>query len=75
MIGFILGFSFCFISFCVAYLLLREVILKNGRVIRQRVERELSILEDATKDTTDIVYPDISKDIIESDLEIDNLLK
>jgi len=75
-IAFFCGFALCLIFFTVSYLVLRELIFKYGKFITRKLENEINLFDEATKEGTEIVYPDNSKEIFDKeDSQIEDLLK
>lgn len=75
-IAFFCGFALCFIFFIVSYLVLRELIFKYGKFITRKLENEINLFDEATKDGTEIIYPDETREIFDKeDSQIEDLLK
>lgn len=76
LIGFLLGFTFCFICFFVAFIILREIIYKYGKPLTRKLENELRLMEDACIDGTQIIEPDYSKEVFNAEAStIEDLIK
>lgn len=54
-----------FLFFC--YAIIKEIILKNGVQIKNKIEKEIRILKEATEEGSSIVFPDQSKEIFNND--------
>lgn len=75
-IAFFCGFVLCLIFFTVSYWVLRELIFKYGKFITRKLENEINLFDEATKEGTEIIYPDNSKEIFDKeDSQIEDLLK
>ena len=64
---FLLGFITALIAVLIFYIIIRELIFKHGKFIRNIVENELNKLDDATLDKTQIVFPNKSKEIFDNE--------
>jgi len=72
--GVIVGFTFCFILFLVAYAMVKELIDRWGVEIKQKALNNLSKLEEKTI-SANIVYPDFGAEKFAQSESIDELLK
>jgi hypothetical protein len=76
LLGFFMGFIFCFFLILLAFIIVREIIFKYGVPIKTIVERALDKFEDKTKNGTTIVFPETTKEIFdETDSKLSDLLK
>lgn len=73
-IGLFLGFFGCLAMLVFCYGIVKIIFLRWGADIVEMTGREITTLEDSVK-KSDIIYPDLSEDIIKSDVSLDNILE
>ena len=65
--GFITGVTFTLVFFLVAYVVIKELIIRCGQPLNHYIHHEINSLGDKFKDNADIIYPDDAREIFENE--------
>ena len=61
--GIIIGFLICLVTTVTSYFIVRELLIVYGKDMVRSIKSDISMLKEATSDTTAIVFPEIEKEV------------
>ncbi len=74
--GIIIGILLSILFVIVSYIILRQIIIKNGENVRNAIEKETSMLKNATLSHDGIVFPETEKEVfLNENSELSDLIK